>query len=116
MTVNATDGAALSSAIHMDHGDSTNVAAHGVTVRNLTFRGNTAITGQQAIILWTPPIRDWTFDGGTITDAGGQAVRFESKGASNIAFRNITSTNSGGFYSSMGSNPPGVSFTNTSLR
>ena len=98
----------------MDHGDATNVAAHGVTVRNLTFRGNKTITGQQGIILWTPPIRDWTFEGGTIIDAGGQAVRFESRGASNIRFKDLVSVNSRGFYSSMGANPPGVTFTNTS--
>jgi hypothetical protein len=32
-------------------------------------------------------------------------------------FKNITSVNSGyrGFYSSMGSNPPGVTFSNNSL-
>jgi hypothetical protein len=119
LTVDATDAAGLSSGIHMDHGtasDAPNVPAHGVTVRNLVFRGNTSISGQQAIILWTPPVHDWTFDGGTITNAGGTAVTFESRGAARISFRNLASTNSDGFYSSMGANPPGVTFTNTSLR
>jgi hypothetical protein len=31
-------------------------------------------------------------------------------------FKDIVSSNSHGFYSSLGSNPPGVTFTNTSWR
>jgi hypothetical protein len=119
LTVDASDSMGLASAIHMDHGyaaDAPNVAAHGVTVRRLTFYGNSSATGQQAIILWQPPVRDWLFDGATITNAGGQAARFESRGASNIVFKDIVSSNSHGFYSSLGSNPPGVTFTNTSWR
>ena len=118
LTVDASDAMGLATAIHMDHGyasDAPNVAAHDVTVRNLRFTGNTSAAGQQAIILWQPPVHDWLFDGATITNAGGQAVRFESIGASNIVFKNITSTNSHGFYSSFGSNPPGVTFSNNIL-
>jgi len=48
-------------------------------------------------------------------DAGGLAVRFESSPASHIVFRDITSRNSGGFYSSMGSTPPGVTFLHNSF-
>jgi hypothetical protein len=118
LTVNATDPMGLATAIHMDHGDPTeapNVAAHGVTVRRLTFNGNRTIDSQQAILLWYPPIHDWLFDGATITDAGGLAVRFESTPASGIVFQNMTSTNSGGFYSSQGANPAGVTFINDDL-
>jgi hypothetical protein len=119
LTVNASDPMGLATAIHMDHGypsDAPNVPAHGVTVRRLTFAGNKTIAGQQAILLWYPPIHDWLFDGGTITNAGELAVRFESTPASNIVFRNMTSTNSGGFYSSQGANPAGVTFVNDSFQ
>ncbi len=115
LTVDASDTMGLASAIHMDHGyasDAPNVPAHGVTVRNLTFSGNAGAAGQQAIILWQPPVHDWLFDGATITNAGGQATRFESIGAKNVEFENITSTNSHGFYSSLGNPPPGVTLSN----
>jgi hypothetical protein len=116
-TVNATDTMGLASAIHMDHGyasDAPNVAAHGVTVRRLVFNGNKGIPSQQAILLWQPPTRDWLFDGATITNAGSSAIRYEST-ATNIVFKDITSVNSGGFYSSQGANPAGVTFINDVL-
>ena len=119
LTVRASDTRGLASAIHMDHGyaaDAPNVPAHSVTVRNLTFFGNSGAAGQNAIILWQPPIRNWLFLGATIVNAGGQAARFESRGASNVVFRNIVSRNSHGFYSSLGNPPPGVTFSNNSWR
>jgi hypothetical protein len=118
LTVNATDSMGLASGIHMDHGyaaDAPNVAAHGVTVRDLTFNGNKGIASQQAIILWQPPTRDWMFDGATITNAGSAAIRYEPTTGSNIVFKNVTSVNSGGFYSSQGPNPAGVTFINDVL-
>jgi hypothetical protein len=117
-TVNATDTMGLASGVHMDHGyaaDAPNVAAHGVTVRRLTFNGNKGIASQQAIILWQPPTRDWLFDGATITDAGGVAIRYEPTPGTNIVFKDITSVNSGGFYSSQGPTPAGVTFINDVL-
>jgi hypothetical protein len=122
LTVDASDPMGLASGIHMDHGypsDAPNVAAHGVTVRRLTYLGNkltapTEPTVQYGIILWTPPAHDWLFDGATINNASGNAARFESSPASNIVFKDITSTNSRGFYSSLGANPPGVTFSNDS--
>lgn len=119
-TVVASDSMGLASGIHMDHGgpgDAPNVAAHGVTVRRMAFTGNTGIASQQAIILWTPPVHDWLFDGANIVNAGGSAVRFESIGASNIVFKDIVSVNSNGFYSSLGTYPsvPGVTFINDSF-
>ncbi len=104
----------LASAIHFDHGDSTHPSASNVTVRRLRVTGT-----QQAIILWRPPVQNITFDSVTITGALDVAVRFESVGASGIRFSNITSTGSGagvGFYSSLGSSPPGVTFVNNSFR
>ena len=117
-TVNATDTMGLASGVHMDHGyaaDAPNVAAHGVTVRRLIFNGNRGIASQQAIILWQPPTRDWLFDGATITNAGGAAIRYEPTPGTNIVFKDITSVNSSGFYSSQGPNPAGVTFINDVL-
>jgi hypothetical protein len=117
LTVRASDSRGLASAIHMDHGyasDAPNVAAHGVTIRRLTFYGNTSMSGQNAIILWLPTVRDWLFDGAMIVRAGGRAARFESRGASNIVFKNMVSKDSHGFYSSLGNPPPGVTLSNNS--
>jgi hypothetical protein len=98
----------LASAIHFDHGDAGHPNASNVTVRRLQVTGT-----QQAIILWTPPVHDITFDTAVITNALNVAVRYESKGGTDVTFANITSTGSGsgsGFYSSLGSNPAGVTF------
>jgi hypothetical protein len=112
LTVDASDAMGLATAIHMDHGGTPNVPAHDVTVRDLTFYGNPGAAVQQAIILWKPAVHDWLFDGASIMNAGGTAATFESIGARNIVFQNIVSTNSHGFYSSLGPNPPGVTFIN----
>ncbi|HET7828346.1 MAG TPA: SH3 domain-containing protein [Candidatus Limnocylindrales bacterium] len=103
----------LASAVHVDHGDATNPPAWNVTVRGLHVIGT-----QQAVILWSNRLRNWVFDGADIRDAKAHAVRFESSGASGIVFKNMTSSGSGysGFYSSMGSKPSGVTFSNNSLR
>jgi hypothetical protein len=102
----------LASAVHWDHGDSTNPAAWNVTVRNLKSVGT-----QSAIIPWVDGLHDITIDGADIRDAKAYGIQFESNGAQRIKFRNVTTSNSGyrGFHSSMGSNPPGVTFENVSL-
>ncbi len=102
----------LASAVHFDHGDAANPAAWNVTVRSLDVTNT-----QQAIILWSDGLRNIVFDGADISGAKAYGVRFESSPASGIVFKNITSVNSGyrGFYSSMGTNPPGVTLTNNSL-
>jgi hypothetical protein len=92
---------------------STNRNAWNVTVKRLHVTGT-----QQAIIMWDPTLRTFRFDGADITNALSHAVRHEAKGASGIVYANITSTGSGvrGFYSSMGSKPSGVTFSNNSFR
>ncbi|HEY6569932.1 MAG TPA: SH3 domain-containing protein [Candidatus Limnocylindrales bacterium] len=102
----------LASAVHWDHGDATNPAAWNVTVRNLKVTNT-----QQAIILWSSGLRNIVFDGADIRGAKAYGVRFESSGASGIVFRNITTRNSGykGFYSTMGSRPPGVTLSGNSF-
>jgi hypothetical protein len=111
ISVDGTGG--LASAIQFDHGDATNPNASYVTVRRLHVIGT-----QQAVLFWTPAVHYVTFDSVTIQNAIRFAVRFESLGASAVVLSNIVSTGSGeaGFYSSMGSRPPGLTFTNASLR
>jgi hypothetical protein len=103
----------LASAVHWDHGDAANPAAWNVTVRGLHVTGT-----QSAIIPWVDGLHDITIDGADIADTKAYGVMFESNGAARIVLKNITSVRSGrsGFYSSMGRNPPSVTFTNTSLR
>ena len=103
----------LASAVHFDHGDAANPPAWNVTVRGLHVTGT-----QSAIILWSGGLRNIVFDGADISGAKAYAVRFESKRASGIVFRHITSVRSGyrGFYSSMGAHPPGVTLAKNSFR
>ena len=104
----------LTSALHFYHSDAANRNAWNVTIRRLQVTGT-----QQAIMLWDPTLRDIRVDTAEIADALTYAVRYESPGASGITFANITSTGSGsgrGFYSSLGSSPPGVTFIDNSFR
>ncbi len=102
----------LASAIHGDHGDATNPPAYNVTVRRLHVTKT-----QQAIILWQPAFKNWTIDGADISGALAYAIRYEAIGGTGITFANITSTGSGvrGFYSSLGTAPPNVTFINGSI-
>ena len=111
ITVDGTGG--LASALHFYHSDATHRNAWNVSVRRLHVRGT-----QQAILLWDGTLRDITIDTADIVDALSYAVRFESPGATGIVLANIRSTGSGsgkGFYSSLGAQPPGVTFTNDSF-
>jgi hypothetical protein len=104
----------LASAFHFYHSDSANRNAWNVTIRRLTVTGT-----QQALILWDPTLQNVTVDTATIANALAHAVRHEAPGATGITYANITSTGSGagtGFYSSQGTSPPGVTFTNNSFR
>jgi hypothetical protein len=112
ITVDGTGG--LASAFHFYHSDSSHRNAWNVTVRRLHVRGT-----QQAIMLWDGTLRDITVDAADIVDALSFAVRYESPGATGIVLANVTSTGSGsgkGFHSSLGPNPPGVTFRNDSFR
>jgi hypothetical protein len=112
LTVDGSGPTPLASAVHFDHSDSANRNAWNVTVRRLVVTGT-----YQAVILWDSTPRNITIDGATITNARYSAVRYEGPG-SGIILKDIVSTGSGqkGFYSSLGSNPPGVTFVNDSFR
>jgi hypothetical protein len=99
----------LDTAIHAYHSDASNANAWNVTIRNLQVTGTA-----QAIVLWDNTLHNWLISNTTITNATNVAVRYESNGA-NMSLNSVTSTNSGGFYSSLGSNPPGLTFINDSL-
>jgi hypothetical protein len=106
----------LATAFHFFHGaDQGGYNAHDVTVHGLTVTGT-----QQAFLMWEPSIYNITLDGATITNAKAYAVRYETIGSKipyGIVIKNVTSTGSGykGFYSTMGANPPGVTFYNDSF-
>ena len=101
----------LSSALHFYHSDATHKNASNVTIRRLTVNGTF-----QPVILWDSTLRNITIDGATISNARSIAVRYEDPGAG-IVLSNIVSTGSAqvGFYSTLGANPPGVTFSNDSF-
>jgi hypothetical protein len=111
ITVDGTGG--LASAFHFYHSTATERNAWNVTVRRLKVSGT-----QQAIMLWDSTLQNITIEDSTISDAARFAVRYEGLGATGIILKNITSTGSGqqGFYSSLGANPPGVTFSDNSFR
>src|SRR5204862_2364846 len=102
---------------HFYRCDVTNPGSHDVTVRRLHVTGT-----QQAIILWNETLKRIAFDTVDVTDVKACAVRYEPYGdgtggnATGIVLARITSTGihasgfSGGFYSSQGANPLGVTF------
>jgi hypothetical protein len=110
ITVDGSGG--LASAFHFYHSSSGAPNAWNVTIRRLKVYKT-----QQAIMLWDPTLKNITVDTATITNALKYAVRYETKGATGIVLKNITSTGSGsrGFYSSQGSSPAGISFSNNSF-
>jgi hypothetical protein len=109
LTIDGTGG--LASAFHFYHSDATHQNAWNVTIRRLRVSGT-----QQAIMLWDRTLHDITVDGAVITDALRHAVTYERPGQ-DIVLQNITSTGSGhsGFFSSLGSSPPGITLLNNAF-
>jgi hypothetical protein len=114
LTIDGTSSLSLWSGIHAYHGDATHPASYNVTIRRLKVTGTLF-----PIVLWedTAVQHDWLIDGATISGARRYAFRFESVAATNVKVNAVTSTGSGlgGFYSSMGAHPAGLSITNSSL-
>lgn len=100
----------ITAALHFYHSDAANLNASRVTVRNLRVAGTT-----QAVMIWDPTVHDVLIEDSVVTGAKQTAVSYEEGSA--ITLRRVTSTGSGvvGFYSSLGPNPPGVTFIDTSL-
>ena len=111
ITVDGTGTTPLSSALHFYHHDASNPNASNVTVRRLKVTGT-----HTAVFLWDSTVRNLTIEDSTMSGARNFAIRYEQP-ATNIVLRNIVTTGSGqqGFYSSAGTNPPGVTFINNSF-
>ena len=111
ITVDGTGTTPLSSALHFYHHDASNPNASNVTVRRLKVTGT-----HTAVFLWDSTVRNMTIEDSTMSGARNFGIRYEQPGT-NIVLRNIVTTGSGqqGFYSSAGTNPPGVTFVNNSF-
>ena len=109
LTVDGSGG--LDSAVHWDHSIPGEPNAWNVTVRRLRVTGT-----QFPILLWDPTTRNIVVEDAVITGALKSAVYYH--GGTGIVLRRVVSTGSamGGFYSSLGANPPGVTFENSPLR
>jgi len=70
----------------------------------------------QPVMIWARSVTNLLIEDTTISGAGEYAIRFEF--GSGIVLRRVTSTRSGigGFCSSLGANPPGVTFEECDLR
>jgi hypothetical protein len=104
----------LATAFHFYHSDPANGLYNGwnITIRYVTVRGT-----QQAFILWDDTLKNITISDVTVTNAIRYGLRYECTGATAIVVNNFTSTGSGegGFYSSQGSSPTGLTLTNDSF-
>jgi hypothetical protein len=103
----------LASAFQFFHSTSAAPNASDLIVRGLRVTGT-----QQGLILWDPTLHDITFDDVVINGAFAYGVRYETVGSTDILLSNVTSRRSGfgGFRSSQGSHPPGVTFDDVNLR
>jgi hypothetical protein len=110
LTVNAATSG-LDTALHFYHSAAGAPGANNVTVRNMRVTGT-----DQAIVFWGATIYGIVIEDSTITNARQFAVRYEGGGT--LTLRRVTSTGSGqvGFYSSLGPNPPAVTFDSDSFR
>ncbi len=93
------------------HSTPTEQNAWNVTLRRFVVTGT-----YEAFEIWDSTINNLVIEDSTVTNARATAVRYER--GQNITLRNIVSTGSPGgrgFYSSLGTNPPQVTFINTNL-
>ena len=107
-TVDGSGG--VNTAVTFYHSAAGEPNANNVTIRRMAVTGT-----RQAIEFWDATLRNIVVEDSTISGARETAVRYEIGGT--VTLRRVTSTNSGlyGFYSSLGSTPPGVTFVSSSL-
>jgi hypothetical protein len=105
----------LASAFQFYHSDPATGFLNGwnITMRNITVRGT-----QQAFILWDETLKNILISEVTVKNALRSAIRYETTGSTGIVIQNFSSTGSsqGGFSSSEGSAPAGVTFINDSFK
>ena len=112
----AIDNGALKALIHFYHDTAAGDPAGNFNCQNVVIR-NAHLTGTpQPVMIWARSLTNLLIEDSTITGAGETAIRYEY--GSGVVFRRVVSTGSaqGGFYSSLGPNPPGVTFDTVSLR
>jgi hypothetical protein len=112
ITIDGTDPLSIWGGIHSYHGDALNPPSSNVTIRGLHIYGTT-----NAVILWTTGAHDWLIDGADISGAKANAVRYEMVSGLRNTIQNVVSSSSyqGGFYSSLGLNPPGLTLSGNSF-
>ena len=112
----AIDNGASKALIHFYHDTAAGDPAGNFNCQNVVIR-NAHLTGTpQPVMIWARSLTNLLIEDSTITGAGETAIRYEY--GSGVVFRRVVSTGSaqGGFYSSLGPNPPGVTFDTVSLR
>jgi len=112
LTVDGSARNGLDSAVHWYHSATGSPNSRNVTVRRMKVTGT-----EIAIIVWDETVQNLVIEDSTISGATQFAMRYEKPGTG-IVLRRVVSTDSGaqGFYSSLGANPPGLTFDNVSLR
>ncbi len=109
------DTGQIKAALHFYHDYLSGAGDDGYNTQNVTIR-NAHISGtDQSVMIWARTINNLLIEDSTITGAS-IAVRYEY--GNGITLRRVTSTGSKqlGFYSSLGSSPPQVTFIDTNLK
>jgi hypothetical protein len=85
---------------------------------NVTVRRLTAVNLNTAIVVWEGVLHDLLFEDITLTNSARFGVRYENSSDYRVTFRNVVSSGSGtqGFYSSLGTPPPGVVLSGCTFR
>lgn len=112
----AIDNGASKALIHFYHDTAGGDPAGNYNARDVVIRRAHLTGTPQPVMIWARSVTNLLIEDTTISGAGEYAIRFEF--GSGIVLRRVTSTRSGrgGFYSSFGANPPGVTFEECDLR
>jgi hypothetical protein len=110
----AIDNGASKALIHFYHDSAGGDPAGNENAQDVVIRRARLTGTPQPIMIWARSVANLLIEDTTIGGAGRYAVRYER---GEVTLRRVTSTGSGegGFYSSLGANPPDVTFVDTSL-
>ena len=111
----ADPGPTSKACLHFYHDTQAGDPAGNFNVQNVVIRNARLVGTPQPVMVWAQSINGLVFEDVVISGAGETAIRYE--GGQGVVFRRVVSTGSvqGGFYSSLGANPPGVTFDGCSL-
>ena len=112
----AIDSGASKALLHFFHDTQAGDPPGNFNCQNVIIKGADLSGSPQPIMVYPKSLTNLLFEDVVIRGAGETAIRYE--GGSGVVFRNVKSTGSaqGGFYSSLGPNPPGVTFDACDLR